>query len=41
MLKKYMLFLCKLFKVTPSSLRAGRRGNLPPAQGADDPERYS
>ncbi len=41
MLKQYMLFLFKLLKVTPGSLRAGRRGNLPSAQGADDPDRYS
>jgi hypothetical protein len=25
--------LCRLFDVTPESLRNGRRGNLPPPQG--------
>lgn len=29
--------LCRLFQVTPDSLGRGRRGNLPPAQGAHMP----
>ena len=41
MLKNLLVFLCRIFKVTPDSLRNGRRGNLPPAQGADNPERYN
>lgn len=33
----YLSSLCRLFLVTPDSLRNGRRGNLPPAQGATGP----
>jgi len=33
MLKGYMAWLCKIFGVTPDTLRNGRRGNLPPPSG--------
>ncbi len=32
---RFMALLCKLFDVTPHSLNAGRRGNLPPPQGSE------
>ena len=36
----WVAFLCRIFLVTPDSLRAGRRGNLPPAQGAELPANW-
>jgi hypothetical protein len=33
----YLAALCRLFAVTPDDLRRGRRGNLPPPQGAETP----
>ena len=32
-LKAYLTWLCKIFGVTPDTLRNGRRGNLPPPSG--------
>jgi hypothetical protein len=29
----WIAWLCRMFEVTPDSLRRGRRGNLPPEQG--------
>ena len=36
-LAAFVSLLCRIFNVTPDSLRRGRRGNLPPAQGAGLP----
>ena len=36
-LAAFVSLLCRTFNVTPDSLRRGRRGNLPPAQGASPP----
>ena len=39
-LAAYVSLLCRIFNVTPDSLGRGRRGNLPPAQGASVPVRW-
>ena len=36
----YLAFLCRIFQVTPDQLGQGRRGNLPPLQGATLPYTY-
>ncbi len=36
----YLSFLCRVFDVTPDHFSKGRRGNLPPPQGADIPHGY-
>lgn len=36
-LAAFLSLLCRAFEVTPDSLRRGRRGNLPPSQGAHLP----
>jgi hypothetical protein len=36
----YLSFLCRVFQVTPDQLGKGRRGNLPPPQGASFPRSY-
>jgi hypothetical protein len=33
LLESYLAWLCKVFQVTPDSLRDARRGNLPPPSG--------
>lgn len=38
-LAAYVSLLCRIFDVKPDGLRHGRRGNLPPAQGARLPVR--
>ena len=37
LLTEFLAFLCRLFEVTPESFGRGRRGNLPPPQGAERP----
>ena len=37
-LARGLAFICRILQVTPDALRQGRRGNLPPAQGAPYPE---
>ena len=32
-LQAYLVWLCKLFQVTPESSTADRRGNMPPSSG--------
>ena len=39
MMVGYLAFLCQIFGVTPDHLGKGRRGNLPPPQGASYPVR--
>jgi len=36
----FLSTLCRIFEVTPDHLNRGRRGNLPPAQGATRPVRW-
>ena len=36
----YLALLCRIFQVTPDQLGKGRRGNLPPPQGASLPRSY-
>lgn len=37
LLTGYIGLVCRVFAVTPDSFSRGRRGNLPPPQGADQP----
>lgn len=32
-LQAYLVWLCKMFQVTPESITADRRGNMPPPSG--------
>ena len=38
---RYLACLCRAFQVTPDTLGRGRRGNLPPPQGANHPVSYT
>jgi hypothetical protein len=33
MLSAYLIWLCKIFEVTPDSITRDRRGNMPPPSG--------
>jgi hypothetical protein len=33
LLQAYLAWLCRVFQVTPDSITADRRGNLPPPSG--------